>query len=148
MRDQNALSPGRLDGGDQARPIGVVGERKAAVESAPAAISPDLHPAARQRVGIIAEPLEPWARRGGRRGENEGAGEILLVLYLRREPRRRQGDPGLAIKRVDRFDRAVTDDRPERGIDMRKHALRLAQRIGEEDACATGGDVLPPPGVD
>ena len=65
-----------------------------------------------------------------------------------RETGRRQGDAGLAIERVDRLDRAVTDDRPERRVDMREHPLRLAERIGEENARAPGGDVLAPPGVD
>src|SRR6516162_9098707 len=31
---------------------------------------------------------------------------------------------------------------------MSEHALRLAERIGEEDARASGGNVLAPPGVD
>ena len=61
---------------------------------------------------------------------------------------RRQDDARLAIKRVDRLDRAVTDDRSERWVEMSDEPLRLAERIGEENARATGGDVLAPPGVD
>ena len=148
MRHQNAFRARRLDGGHQARPVGVVGQRKAAVESPPAAISPHLHPAARQRIGIVAEPLEPGARGSRRRRDNEGARELALVLDFRRKRGRRQGDPGLAIERVDRLDRAVTDDRSERWVDMGDEPLRLAERIGEDDAGAPSGDVLAPPRVD
>ena len=86
--------------------------------------------------------------------DNEGAGEIALALPPDRSPGvggqtgLRQGDSGLAIERVDRLDRAVTDNRAERRVDVGQHPLRLAERIGEEDARAPGGDVLAPPGVD
>ena len=76
------------------------------------------------------------------------AGELALVLDFCREMGRRQGDARLAIERVDRLDRAVTDDRTERGIEMGEQPLRLAERIGEEKARAPGRDVLAPPGVD
>ena len=61
---------------------------------------------------------------------------------------RRQGDACLAIERVDRLDRAVTDDRSERWVDMGDEPLRLAERIGEDNAGAPSGDVLAPPRVD
>ena len=67
---------------------------------------------------------------------------------VRRERGRRQGHSRLAIKRVDRLDRAVTDDRSERWVEMGDEPLRLAERIGEENARAPGRDVLAPPGVD
>ena len=34
----------------------------------------------------------------------------------------------------------MTNDRAKRGIDIRQHPLRLAERIGEEDARASGGE--------
>ena len=67
---------------------------------------------------------------------------------VRRETSRRQDDARLAIERVDRLDRAMTDNGPKRGIDMRQHPLRFPERIGEDKARAPGGDVLAPPGVD
>ena len=67
---------------------------------------------------------------------------------VRRETGRRQGHSGFPIERVDRLDRAVTDNRAEGWVDMRKQPLRLAERISEDNACTSGGDILAPPGVD
>ena len=62
--------------------------------------------------------------------------------------RRRQDDSGLAIERVDRLNRAMTDDWPKPRIDARKQPLRLAERIGVKDGRTPGRDVLAPPRVD
>jgi hypothetical protein len=42
----------------------------------------------------------------------------------------------------------VADNRADRCVDMREHALGLAERIGEEQARAAFPSVLAPPGVD
>ena len=73
---------------------------------------------------------------------------LFFDLRVVARQRRRQGHSRLAIKRVDRLDRAVTDNRSERWVEMGDEPLRLAERIGEENARAPGRDVLAPPGVD
>ena len=148
MGHEHPLGAGRLDGGHESRPVRMVRQREAAVETPPSPVAAQLHPAAGERIGIGAEALEPGARGGGRRRKDEGVAEVGLVPELARRSGRRQGDAGLAIKRVDRLDCAMTHDRPDRGVDMGEHALGLAERIGVEHASPARRGVLAPPGVD
>ena len=50
VRDDHALGAGRVDGGEQAGPVGVVGQHEAAIDAAPAPLAAQLHPAAGEGV--------------------------------------------------------------------------------------------------
>ncbi len=59
-----------------------------------------------------------------------------------------EGDPGPAVDGYHLLHRAVRQDRPDAGIQLREDALGLSQGIGEENAGRALLLVLPPPGVD
>ena len=82
--------------------------------AAPTPVAAHLHPAARQRVGIVAEAFQPGARHRRRRRHDQRAGEPALTVDIADEKRRRYGRSRLPIQRIDRLDRAVADDRPDR----------------------------------
>ena len=65
------------------------------------------------------------------------------------QPRRlRQGHTGTAVGLVQRCDRAMQQDRPDRRIEPAQDPLRLAEGIAEHHAGPPGGRVGSPPVVD
>ena len=57
-------------------------------------------------------------------------------------------DAGGAVGAVERLDRAVHEDRPDRAVDALQDALRLAEAVADQQAGAAGLGVAAPPGVD
>ena len=117
-------------------------QHEAAVDAAAAARAAQLHPAAGEGVAEVAEAAHPGlaaaptAARGPAR-----AAQVALSCDLGDQPRRRQRDAGRAVGAVQRLDRAVHDDRPDRRIDAGQDALRLAEAVAEQHAGAAGGGI-------
>ena len=126
----------------------MIRKRETTIKAASAAVSAQLHPAARKRIRIFAETLEPGTARGGGRRENQCATEFGLLADLRDQLRSREADTHFAMKNINWLDGAMTDDRADRGVEMREYALRLAKRISIENAGAARGDIIAPPRVD
>ena len=128
----------------------MVGDHEAAVHAAPPARAAQLHPAAGEGVRRIrAEALHPRRARGRRRRDHQRARQRRLVeRRVGRMEGRRQGHAGGAVDGIQRLDRAMADDRPDRGIHAMQQPLRLAQRIGVEHRRAPRRGIAPPPGVD
>src|SRR5277367_1807475 len=148
VRDECAGRASRLDRLQQTRPVRMVGKRKPLVDAAPAAIAAHLHPAARKCVGMAAEPPEPRAARRRWRREHECALELLLVQPVAHHESARQGDAAFAVDRVERFYRAMADDRSDFGVDVSENALRFAEAVSQHDARAPPIGVLAPPAID
>jgi hypothetical protein len=66
----------------QAGPVGMVGQHETAVHAAPPARAAQQHPAAGERIAVIAEALHP--RRTGRRRRRDHHGRLQgrLVRHL------------------------------------------------------------------
>src|ERR1700678_4573608 len=62
------------DGGEQAVPVGVVGNDKSTVEGTAAARAAQSHPAGGKASGDFPEPPQPGRIAGGGRREDQGAG--------------------------------------------------------------------------
>jgi hypothetical protein len=146
--DDDALGAGRTDRALEAGPVGVVAEDEAAVDRAPPARAAQLHPAARERVADVAEAARPGRVLRGRRRDDERAAEERAVGDRGRDRRLGQVDAGGAVRAVERLDRAVHRDRPDRAVDAGEDALRLAERVAHDQARAAGRCIAAPPVVD
>src|SRR3954464_8309081 len=85
-------------------PVGVVAEREAAVERAPAPLSPDPHRPRREGALEVAESLHPRQTPRGQRRKDPLPGARPSLLRLGHGRRREHADAGLAIDRRDRLD--------------------------------------------
>ena len=139
-------------GGDyrslQAGPVSVIGQHEPAVHTAPAARTAQLHPAAREGVGVVTEALHPTRalrRRGSQDNalsQHRGVGQFTCVARLRKL------HPRGAVYRIQRLYCAVHEDGPDVAVQPRKHALRLTEGVAEKHAGAPGCGVDAPPGID
>ena len=132
----------------QPRPVGMVRQHEAAVHRASPACAAHRHPAAGEGIARIGEAAHPGRAAGRGRGQHQRTGERAPVGDLGDQRGRRQRHARRAVRTVQRLDRAMADDRPDRRVDPGEDALRLAEGVAEQHARASGGRVRPPPRID
>ena len=147
--DHHPFRAGLFDGPQQAGPVGMIGQHEATTHAAPTSCTAQHHPAAGERVAVLAEALHPTAPACRRWRENQclaqrGVGllEITCVLGFR------DSNAALAVHPVQRFDRAVHQNRADAGVDAVQDALRLAEGVGEQHARLALLGIGAPPFVD
>jgi hypothetical protein len=133
----------------QARPIGVVRHHETAVHAAPPARAAQLHPAAREGIGIVAETAHPRRALGGRRRKHQCALQQRRIdARIGSAQRLRQRHARGTVDGVERLDRAMHDDGADRCIHAVQDALRLAEGIAEQHRGAPGFRIGAPPRID
>ena len=121
------------------------------VERLPAAPAPDAHPPAGHGDACATaarEPAEPRARRRGGRADDRALALDRVGGIGVRVERLGEVDAVLCVHRAEFRDRPVDRDGPDGRVEHAEDALRLAQRVGEQDGGPPGLLVGEPPGVD
>ena len=127
----------------------MVGHHEPAINAAPAPRAAQLHPAAREGIGVVAKAFHPWRALRRRRREHQCALEHLRIhAFVGHPQRRRQRHTRGAVDRVQRLDRAMNHDRADRRIDAMQDTLRLAERIAQQHRRAARVGISSPPVVD
>ncbi len=129
--DDDALCTGRFDGRQQAGPVGVVRQHESAIETLPPPRAAQLHPAAGETIGIVAEALHPRRACSRLRRQYDGLLEQGLVFDIADILRGWQVNAGFQVGFVERSDRAVHEDGADAGIQPMQDALCLAEGITE-----------------
>ena len=127
----------------------MVGHDETTVDAPAAAGTAQLHPAAGEGVGVVAEAAQPGRALGrGRRQHQRGLEHRGIDAFVGHPVGVRQRHAGGAVDRVERLHRAVHHDRPDAAVDPVQHPLGLAEAVAEQHRRAAGGGVGAPPGVD
>lgn len=126
----------------------MVGQDKAAVDRAAAALATDAHPAGGEGGRHVAEAAQPRRALGRGRGDDQRLRPVLAGRGVADGVPVGQGHTGGAVDGVEAGHGPVGVDRPDGRIDAGQDALCLAQGVGEEHARSPGGLVGPPPGID
>ena len=134
-RPSTRVTPAFLDGGQQAGPVGVVGQDEAAVDGACAAgprgprIQPEANAVEAGRTSATTASRGPTAgRRPSPRPSRASGGAALDRLWSAAARRRPRGTPGSSA----RPPRACRSGRCR--VDAGQQPLGLAEGVGEEDA--------------
>ena len=147
--DDDALGAGGADRALQAGPVGVVARARSRGRPQRRRRAPRscIQPLAKASLCSPKRRVqgEPCTDGGATTSARRSS---ALSVDLGDQLRRRQRDAGGAVGAVQRLDRAVHDDRPDRRVDAREHALRLAEAVAHQQARAAGLGVAAPPGVD
>ena len=126
----------------------MIGEDEATVETAAPAHAAEHHPPRGRGGGGRTEEAQPSASRRRRRGDDQGPSMPHAPCAGGHTVDRRQAHAAVAVGPHELRHGAVGHDRTDRRIDEGRQTLRLAQRVGEDDARPPRVLVGPPPGVD
>ena len=149
MGDHHPLCPGLFDGPQQAGPIGVVREHEATVHTASPSGTTQAHPAAGEGVAVVAKAAHPGTASGGGRCDDQGLAQQWVGLFeVAGIQRLGDVDARFAVHPVQRFDRAVAEDRADAGVQPMEDALGLAEGVAEQHAGFAAGDIGLPPVID
>ena len=150
--DDHALGASRNDGALQARPVGVVAEHKAAVDTVAAAGAAQLHPAAGEGVAglrtLDRQLARPGAAQHPRRRDHQRLFEQTAISHVVDARCRRQRHAGSAVGGVQGLDCTVHHDRADVRINAGQQPLRLAEAVAQQQARPAGRRVGGPPGID
>ena len=127
----------------------MVRHHKPPINTAPTPHAAHLHPAARKRIGIEPEALDPGRALGRRRRQHQGAlQQGGIDLGVAHPQGVRQCNTGSAVDLVERLHCTVHDDRPDAGVHPVQDALGLAKGVTEQHRCPALLGVGAPPAVD
>ena len=143
MSGKHPARTGLRDSVEQCGPVGVVAEHETAVVAAPAAITPQQHPAGTETRTAGAEPLHPGGTVGTRRRDDEFAGVVTGRCHIQHGFGGEHRHPGVAVDFSQWHRRAMQQD-PLVGMrgQGRQHPLGFAQCIAEQDGSTALGGVL------
>src|SRR5690606_4325707 len=101
----------------KARPVGVVGEDKAAFDRPSPPRAANTHPTRRKPRRMVAKPIQPWRASGRRRRKNHRALPLDVAGKTSGPFRGGQSHALAVVRSVEPLNSAVAKDRPNRSVE-------------------------------